>query len=705
MQLSAAAFPAVCLVLLASSTVAVEERAAANPLGKVVELMDSLSAKLVKDGEAEDKAFHEWFQWCDDTTQEQRFVIKSATTKVNELKATIEKSASDIEASEGKIEDLAGKIAKAEGELKDATLVREKEAKEFEEAESELVDTVDAVTRAIGIIEKEMAKNPAAFMQVDASSITNLVGALSSIVDAAGVATADRKTLVAFAQARDQSDDEETGAPDPAAYKSQSGGIMDVLEDLKAKAEKELSDLRKAESNTKHNFNMLKQSLEDESAYSTKEKKEEQDFKAETEETQATATADLATTSKLLAKTESNLKTTQEDCMKTAADHEASTIARAEELKVVAEAKKIIQDTSAGAVDETYSFVQVSSLRTEVDMKGAEVTRFLRTLARNQHSEALSQLASRITALMQFGRRNGEDPFVKVKGLLQDMIEKLEKEADAAATEKAYCDEQIAKTESKKSELDDDVAKLTSKIDTKSAASAKLKEEVKVLQEELAAMAKEQSDMDKVRADQHAAYVSAKADLELGLTGVSKALRVLRKYYQGEGAAALLQGGGAQPAKPVFHSKASGAGGGITDILEVVESDFAKALETEEAMESDSQAAYDERTQEIKVSTAERTKDAEFKTQESKNLDKEVDELSADRESTQSELDAVNEYYAKVKDRCIAKPESYEERKARREAEIVGLKEALQILSEETAPAVLLQARHRHSLRHQTLSA
>ncbi|CAK0814973.1 unnamed protein product, partial [Prorocentrum cordatum] len=124
--------------------------------------------------------------------------------------------------------------------------------------------------------------------KVDASSITNLVGALSSIVDAAGVATADKKTLVAFVQAQDQSDDEEAGAPDPAAYKSHSSGIMDVLEDLKAKAEKELSDLRKAESNTKHNFNMLKQSLEDEAAYNTKEKKEEQAFLAETEETKAT---------------------------------------------------------------------------------------------------------------------------------------------------------------------------------------------------------------------------------------------------------------------------------------------------------------------------------------------------------------------------------------------------------------------------------
>jgi len=402
----------------------------------------------------------------------------------------------------------------------------------------------------------------------------------------------------------------------------------------------------------------------------------------------------------VLEETSADLKATQDDCMKTAQDHDASTAARAEEMKVVAQAKKILQETSSGAVDETYSFAQLSSLRTKTDLKGAEVTRFIKKLAKDRHSEALAQLASRIAALMQYGRRNGEDPFVKVKGLISDMIVKLEKEAESAATEKAYCDEQMAKTEAKKSELEDDVAKLTSKIDTKSAASATLKAEVKVLQEELAAMAKEQAEMDKVRAEQNAAYVSAKADLELGLSGVGKALQVLRKYYQG--AAALLQDD--QPSKPVFHSKASGAGGSIIDILEVVESDFAKALETEETMESDAVSAYEERTQEIKKSTALKTKDSEYKSQESKNLDKEVDELSGDLGSTQSELDAVLEYYGKVKERCIAKPESYEERKARRESEISGLKEALTILNEETAP-VLLQARHRHSLRHQTLAA
>merc|ERR1719181_2546019 len=144
--------------------------------------------------------------------------------------------------------------------------------------------------------------------------------------------------------------------------------------------------------------------------------------------------------------------------------------------------------------------------------------------------------------------------YSKVKGLIQDMIMKLEAEAQAAATEKAWCDEQMAKTEAKKSELDEDIAKLTTKIDQATARSTQLKAEVKALQEELAALAKEQADMDKIRSEAHAAYVEAKADLELGLSGVRKALDVLRTYYGSS--ASLIQSEAAfgsfmqQPAKP-----------------------------------------------------------------------------------------------------------------------------------------------------------
>merc|ERR1719277_2430657 len=85
-----------------------------NPMGKVLQLMDSLIAKVTADGEAEDKAFTEYVEWCDDTTKTQQNDIKTANTKKAALEAAIAKATADIEVSEGKIEDLAGKIAQAE---------------------------------------------------------------------------------------------------------------------------------------------------------------------------------------------------------------------------------------------------------------------------------------------------------------------------------------------------------------------------------------------------------------------------------------------------------------------------------------------------------------------------------------------------------------------------------------------------------------
>jgi predicted nucleic acid-binding Zn-ribbon protein len=290
--------------------------------------------------------------------------------------------------------------------------------------------------------------------------------------------------------------------------------------------------------------------------------------------------------------------------------------------------------------------------------------------------------------VVKYGSAAGEDPFVKVKALITDLIAKLEAEGSSEADEKAYCDDQMAKTEEKKGELEFDVSKLTSKIDVASSRSAALKEDVKELQASLASLAKEQSEMDQMRTSAHALYIQAKSDLEAGLQGVRQALSVLREYYGGSGAS-MIQGsiGDAmsQPATPEYHTAASGAGSGIIGMLEVVESDFATGLASEETAESDSQTQYEKVSQENAISKTTMGQDVNYKTKEFKGLDKEVSELVSDRETTNTELEAVLEYYAKIKERCIAKPETYEERKRRREAEISGLKEALDILESETA--------------------
>merc|ERR1740123_32236 len=291
---------------------------------------------------------------------------------------------------------------------------------------------------------------------------------------------------------------------------------------------------------------------------------------------------------------------------------------------------------------------------------------------------------------MRFGTVGGADPFGKVKSLIADLISKLEKEAQSEASEKAYCDEQMAKTEAKKEELESDTAKLTSKIDKASARSAGLKADVEELQAELSALAKLQAEMDSNRQEERANYAQAKTDLEAGLAGVRKALGVLREYY-GTGGASMIQDGSSlesmmqQPAMPEKHIKAGDAGSSIIGILEVCESDFAKNLATETSQEDDSEAEYQKTTQENKVTRTLKEQDVQYNTHEFESLDKEISELTADRDTTGSELSAVLDYYTKIKDRCIAKPETYESRKARRQAEIQGLKEALSILRDETA--------------------
>merc|ERR1719454_2338551 len=142
-----------------------------------------------------------------------------------------------------------------------------------------------------------------------------------------------------------------------------------------------------------------------------------------------------------------------------------------------------------------------------------EVVATIKRLAKAQHSVGLQQLASRVSAVMKLGGGNA-DVFAKVKDLITKMIAKIQKEMEAAASAKAYCDEETSKNTAKKEELQEDNEKLEAKIAKDSAKSAEVKSQVQELQDELSAIAKLQEEMDKTRADEKAAYDEASADLE-----------------------------------------------------------------------------------------------------------------------------------------------------------------------------------------------
>merc|ERR1712037_232688 len=223
------------------------------------------------------------------------------------------------------------------------------------------------------------------------------------------------------------SDDSDMGAPDPAVYKGQSGGIIDTLGDLLEKAESQLNELRNKETASLHEFQMLKQSLDDKIKYETKEMAEAKQGIAASNEKKATAEGDLEMTSKNLAEDVTALGELHHECLTKAQDYEAETKSRGEELKAIATAKKVIQETTAGAADLSYGLNQVSFLQAG----GFKAVRFLHDLALNEKLPALAQLTMQMGAVM----RTSDDPFAKVKGLISDMIESLEEQAEADAKE------------------------------------------------------------------------------------------------------------------------------------------------------------------------------------------------------------------------------------------------------------------------------
>merc|ERR1719321_1475910 len=170
-----------------------------------------------------------------------------------------------------------------------------------------------------------------------------------------------------------------------------------------------------------------------------------------------------------------------------------------------------------------------------------------------------------------------------------------------------------------------------------------------------------------------------KPEMEMGLKGVKLALKILNDYYAKASA-----------------GSAEGAGSGIIGMLEVIESDFTKGLTEIEAVEQQAASTYEMTTKENEVAKTTKQQDVKYKTQEAANLDKKAAELSTDREGVQTELDAVVEYIGELDKKCTYKVESYAERKARREGEINGLKEALDVLENETA---FVQTATKRSLR------
>merc|ERR1719386_491676 len=257
--------------------------------------------------------------------------------------------------------------------------------------------------------------------------------------------------------------------------------------------------------------------------------------------------------------------------------------------------------------------------------------------------------------------------------MTQDKINKLEEEAAADQTHKAYCDKELAEANEKVADKKAEVEKISTRLEQKTSNSAKVKEEVATLEAELAQMVKEKVEADTIRQKEKNDYDFNYNEMTASLQGVKYALKTLRDFY---GVYVKEHGG---------FSSADGTASGVIAMIETLESEFSVALVKMKTIEDAAVAEYTEFSKTFDVRKAGKEQDIKYKTREHVTLDKYARDTTTDLEGVQSELDANNEALSKLQEMCTGKAETYEERVARREEEIAGLKEALENLESEVS--------------------
>merc|ERR1719161_2082384 len=159
-----------------------------------------MKAKGAAEKAKETKIFNEYAEWVDDKSRETGFEIKTLKTQIEEFTAAAELADADIAELSEKIAELDGQIATWEADQKSATAVRDSENAEYEKISKDYKESLDALDRAISVLESKDVDTPQAMMLMQKMAKTSV---------------AMRRVMVAFVEMSSRTDEaaKDEGAP------------------------------------------------------------------------------------------------------------------------------------------------------------------------------------------------------------------------------------------------------------------------------------------------------------------------------------------------------------------------------------------------------------------------------------------------------------------------------------------------------------
>jgi len=673
---------------------AAEQQVTANPVRKVVNMLQAMQKKVTAEGEKEQELFEKFMCYCKNGGGALAKSIADAEAKSPQVTADIEAGENEVKQLKSDLKSHQADRAAAKAAMAEATNIRAKEAAAFADLKSEADANIAACTKATTAIEKGMS---GAFLQTSAAAVLkNLVLGKSNIEDS------DREELTAFLS-------------NSQSYAPASGQITGILKQMTDTMNKDLAEASAAEAASIKAFDELMAAKEKEVGALTKAIEEKMVRLGKLQVEIVEMKEDLDDTSKGLLEDKKFLADMEKNCATKGEENAANQKLRSEELLALADTIKVLNDDDALELfKKTLPGASASFMQLQVTMKDQQrqALAVIRQ-ARSSHPEL-----SFIALALQGKKVN----FGKVLKMIDEMVSVLGAEQQDDDDKKEYCAMSFDNADDKKKSLERSVSNLEKAIAKGKEAIDALAAEIKALSAGIVALDKSVAEATEQRKEENSEYTELMASNAAAKELLGFAKNRLNKFYNpklykappkkelsDEDRATLAAGGtlaptvapggiagtgvtvladvsahvapAPPPATAEAFSKKSGESNGVISMIDLMIGDLTKEMTEAEANEKNAQAEYE---QTMTDSSEKRNTDSKAVADKSKakaETEADVEANTEEKGATSKSLMATLEHIQSLHAECDWLIQYYQVRKEARAGEVESLKTAKSVLS------------------------
>lgn len=704
------------IVMLATFNVALAGEPKSTPVQKVIGMLTDLRAEILAEGKEEAETYDKYACFCKAVTEEKTTAISDGENQKNVLQAQINGAVSARDAADAAIAANTKALSTLQSEIEDLYKTRNGERIIYEKSEVDLTGAIEGLEAAI--LALKSAKTAVGFVQLG-----NFRNTLSMALRMAETLGFDRMAM--SKQRRAMLVQLIHGEPVPqSTYEFHADNVISTLESLKQDFKDKKSDLQSKEAEAKGAFETVLADKQKAVENGQKEVLTSQETKATQTKLIEKANQDFTTTSAQLLDDQAYLSDSSSKCNEKALLWDQRTQMRSNELNALTQAIEVINTLPS---QEDPSFLQRKHKQVGVklhhvrmvllDMSGnnreleryhhnhhhnrtglvgrrAQAVAFLRVKANALHRAWLLDVADKVAA----------DPFAKVKVLIQELIERLLKEASEEADHKGWCDREIALAEQSRDQSADDIAALNDNLKLSEARRAKLSERIQELEKQLASLDEDLFNQTASRKKEKEENKAAIASATEGINITDKAIEILTQFYgQAAKASSFLQrgrmimfrnaSGSVEDDMPDAGFKGAYSGaqstkGGIIGMLEVIKSDFERTVS--ETKKDEAIAAKDFMEFQTVAGASIATKGVSKQERENalSQANTEDKDMRQSMKSKQDIMDKALTELISLDKACRAGGTTAEERKAKRDEEMEALTKTLCIIEQHGSTGI-----------------